>query len=109
MILYLFHRFDRLHEIHRIKAKAFEWYTCGLAQSSVAFTYMSSKAYSHLAEHSSLSLILFSIERVSYNMDKHQHISLPMIVIVSFDPEGSPSDDISYDGTHSFTYFRTVE
>jgi hypothetical protein len=56
---------------------------------------MSYKAYSHLAEHSSLGLILFPIGIVSYNMDKHQHISLSMIVIVSSDLNDSASKDTS--------------
>jgi hypothetical protein len=78
---------------------------------------MPCKAFSHLAEHarmfivehSSLDLILFPIGIVSYNMDKYQHISLSMHVLVSSDPERSPSDDTSYDGIHRFIHVRTVE
>jgi hypothetical protein len=78
---------------------------------------MSYKASSHLGkhvrmclvEHSSSGLILFPIGIVPYNMEKHQHISLSMVVIVSSDPEGSSSDDTSYDGIHCFIHVRTVE
>jgi hypothetical protein len=78
---------------------------------------MSYNAYSHLAqhvrifivEHSLLGLILFPIEIVSYNMDKHQYISLSMIVILSSDINDSPNDDTSYNGLHRFIHVRTRE